>query len=234
MQRTKLVPKTKIEMGHRAWNVFEGHCLYGCWYCWSCANKRRFKEPEPLRWNKERFQYRFPKKPCRILVCWTMDLMHPDIPSDSIRRIIARTEEAPHCTFLFLTKNPARYAEFHFPKNCWLGVTVTSNKDAIERIGHLFNIPNYLNQVLFASAEPLLEKIDETVFAGLNWVIVGPLTGVKAKKHRPQRDWIENILSLKKMVEVSIFLKNKLAPIWDDKLIQEYPKTEAGDAQKGS
>ncbi len=220
MQRTKIVPKTKIEMGDRAWNVFKGKCPYACWYCWARNIKQRFKEEDPLRWNEERFRYRFPKEPCRILVCWTIDLMHPTIDEIAIELILTRCRENPQHTFLFLTKNPVRYAEFDFPKNCWLGTTITTEKEE----GKAEDLRKVKN-IKFVSYEPLLGVI-RYFPTWIDWVIIGALTGSSAKKHRPHPYWIGVMVDACRNHSIPVFLKDNLASIWGKELIQEFPQEQ--------
>jgi len=41
--------------------------------------------------------------------------------------VLKVVKETPKATFLFLTKNPARYLEFNFPNNVILGATIETN-----------------------------------------------------------------------------------------------------------
>ena len=52
------------------------------------------------------------------------DLFGDWVKGHQIRHIIYITTLYPQHRFLFLTKNPKRYREFEFPKNCWLGATI--------------------------------------------------------------------------------------------------------------
>jgi len=57
----------------------------------------------------------------------------------------------------------------------------------------------------------------------LHWVIVGAETGNRKGKVIPEREWIENIVNECRRSKVPVFMKNSLAEIWREPLIQEYP-----------
>ena len=59
------------------------------------------------------------------------DLFGEFIPSEWIVKVIEHIRKFPRTYFLFLTKNPGRYAEFLdiMPSNAILGATIETNKD---------------------------------------------------------------------------------------------------------
>jgi protein gp37 len=97
------------------------------------------------------------KKPARIFVSSMGDLFGSWVPREWILDVTATVRDCPQHTFLFLTKNPARYAEFDFPANVWIGTTVEDQTRADERIPLLLQTPA---AVRFASLEPLLGPVD--------------------------------------------------------------------------
>jgi protein gp37 len=222
MNLSKIFPHHKFY----GWNPIKGICPYDCKlpdgqsYCWSRDNKLRFKETPQLSLNTVELNKSFPKEPSRILVCWTVDLFHPSIKDEIIRMIINRTVASPH-TFFFLTKNPERYENFYFPQNCWLGTSVTCNMD-LNRIYHLnLQIGNFV----FISIEPIFEemKVMANFWKLVQWTIVGRLTQ-HGHKYDPKKEWIENLIRQHKIAKRPIYLKDSLAPIWGEKLIQEIPE----------
>ena len=212
--------KTKIEWCDYSWNPVKGLCPNACWYCYARAMYKRFKWNPRIRADDKAFCAPSPGKPTRIFVGSTIDLFHPQIPSPWLHKIIWRAGTEPDHTFIFLTKNPARYAEFDFPKNCWLGTTVTRRED-MGKICHLGRKEN----IVFISYEPLLDHI---AFPSdwVDWVIVGAMTGPGANKHQPHKEWVEKIVRRAKRdgINIPVFLKNNLKPIWGPDLIQECPK----------
>ena len=55
------------------------------------------------------------------------------VPRDWILRVLKYIRRYPRSTFLFLTKNPARYHEFldFMPENVVLGATIETNRDTL-------------------------------------------------------------------------------------------------------
>jgi protein gp37 len=49
------------------------------------------------------------------------------------------------------------------------------------------------------------------------------MTGKDAKKYQPKREWIADIVTACRAANVPVFLKNSLAEIWQEPLIQEFP-----------
>ena len=95
------------------------------------------------------------------------DLFGDWVPREWILAVLDRARRARGKTFLFLTKNPARYHEFleQFPENSILGVTIETNRDDLaakvsrapppsERYKAMKNLPWPHKMV---SIEPVLE-----------------------------------------------------------------------------
>src|SRR3990172_4376980 len=99
------------------------------------------------------------------------------IPADWIKKILQVVKDNPQHTFQFLTKNPERYLPFHFPENCWLGTTVTSEKDSF-RLEPLRQKGNFT----FVSFEPLLGDVSLLNLTKIDLVIIGAMTGLGAVK----------------------------------------------------
>jgi protein gp37 len=131
---------------------------------------------QPLRW----------KKPRMIFVNSMSDLFHEDVPDDFIDKVFAVMALAEQHVFQVLTKRPDRMLAYLTTKNrediigekampivskddfgilewplpnVWLGVSVEDQATADERIPLLLQTPA---AVRWASAEPLLNKIDLT------------------------------------------------------------------------
>ncbi len=176
------------------------------------------------------------KKPANIFVCSMADLFGEWVPTEWITRVFDACKAAPWHNYLFLTKNPHRYAELYkegklpLASNFWYGVTATSAammEIAADAIGEL---PGKANP--FLSAEPLACDLTETngwVYANygeyFKWIIVGAETGNRKNKTAPRREWIENIVEAARKQKVPILLKDstELREVWGDDLIQEFP-----------
>lgn len=224
--------KTGIEYLNYTYNFVKGRCPNtDCSIYEDCYMKRTPScwaiEKNPiLRLDTKTLFEKFPDEPKRIGIGFNLELFHKKVPSTYIEAGLKEIRKrGQRHTWLFLTKCPERYAEFDFPKNCWLGVTVT-NQDESHKLDHLKKISQWYKKsgnVVFVSHEPLLGVI-KSLPIWLNWDIIGALTGPTAKKYQPHRLWIDEMIRGCNQIMIPVFLKNNLAPIWGDKLIQEYPK----------
>jgi len=154
--------------------------------------------------------------------------------------IVEDVRSNPQHTFIFLTKQPQNLIKWSpFPDNCWVGVSVTSAKDAIIRIPKLKDITA---PVKFISFEPLLKPIASPnqlyimlKLSGINWVIIGQQTPVN-KATMLKVGWIQEIVRACDWASIPVFLKDNLISCVDQylfafsgkfpdiKLRQEFPK----------
>lgn len=125
------------------------------------------------------------KKPLNIFTVDVGDMFGDWVPKNWIDLILNTVKLCPQHTFLFLTKNPKRYAEFEFPENCWLGATITNKKDLVKMYS------NSKAKLDFLSIEPLLDSFNGIIFTNWKLIIVGAQTGPGAVI--PKREWIESI-----------------------------------------
>lgn len=186
--------KTSIGWADYTWNPVVG-CDFRCKYCYARRMNNRFKWVK--NWNKPKF---FPErlqepakkiKPVIIFVGSMCDLFGPSIKEEWIFKTIEVCHENPQHTFMFLTKNPERYKDFVFPKNCMLGVTITDQRalnrysDAIRYLAIRFK------NELFASIEPIQGPFRADCLHLFDLVIIGAETGRNAPQPAPE--WIASI-----------------------------------------
>lgn len=194
--------ETKIEWTDKTWNPVTG-CTKkseGCANCYAEVMARRLKGmgqlkyrnafqltlhpediDEPLKWRGSH----------NIFVCSMGDLFHENVPFDFIDRVMKTIHDTPQNRYQILTKRAERMQEYfttrEVPINAWLGVTVEVQRSKF-RIDCLRNLNA---SVRFLSCEPLLEDLGELNLQGIDWVIVGGESGVKA---RPMREeWVLNV-----------------------------------------
>lgn len=186
--------KTRIDWPWKpllTWNPVVG-CKHGCSYCYAKKMSDRFKMISD--WTKPQvFPGRMADplkegKSKNIFVGSMCDLFGDWVPSSVINRILDVAYNCGQHQFLFLTKNPSRYKEFEFPRNCWLGATITKMEDFIGYYEH-GGITN--KNKCFLSIEPLLGGFSPIIEFGFDKIIVGAMTGPGAVK--PTREWIESI-----------------------------------------
>ena len=104
--------------------------------------------------------------------------------------------------------------------NIWIGATATSKQDVI----HITHNYDLIIANKFLSLEPLHDDIAEFIdFSDFNWVIIGTETGKRKNKVIPKREWIEQIINVCREWNIPVFIKDSLADIWGEPLIQEFP-----------
>ena len=218
--------KKGIEWTDYTWSPIVG-CKHGCWYCYARKLTIRFKKVFPNgfepTFHPERLKEPWElKKPSKIFVCSISDLFAPWTPEEWREQVMDAILFCPiKHTFQFLTKNPEKIPLVIYPKNVWLGTTVTNENDDARNI---YEIKQRAARVRFVSFEPLLAKLPYWAdLKGLNWIIIGKLTG--SKKVKLRKPWVEDILHGAMDYDIPVFMKNNLCPPFEKKdLIQEFPK----------
>ncbi|GAG84232.1 unnamed protein product, partial [marine sediment metagenome] len=148
---------------------------------------------KPLHW----------KKPRRIFVVSMGDLFHEKVPFEFIKQVRNIAIKCPQHTLQFLTKRVSQMLRFtqwlaghddisiaEWPRNCWLGVSISTQAEADEKIPILLQIPA---AVRFVSYEPLLERILVPFYLeskGIGWGIVG-CESINGKAGRFQDGFVE-------------------------------------------
>jgi len=157
------------------------------------------------------------KKPQNIFICSMADLFGDWVPDEWIQQVFEACEKAPQHRYLFLTKNPQRYYKVlkeNMSNNMWFGATHTTPD--------VKNWDSERNWNTFVSIEPIQANFPD-FNPKADWFILGSETGNRKGKVTPDREWIENIVNKCRAQNVPVFMKDSLAPIWGEKLIQEYP-----------
>lgn len=186
----------------------------------------RYKLDEPRRW----------KKPRTIFVCSMADLFGDWVPDEWLREVFEACDKASQHRYMFLTKNPGRYAELpnllprhRRPPNVaemWFGQSFTG---AERNYTHL-TLPPWQNR--FTSIEPLLRNLSRAeameIAATNEWVIVGAETGNRKGKVIPEKSWIDNIANACAELGKPIFMKESLRVIMTDDFRQQFPWVVGG------
>ena len=206
-------------------------CLNHCEYCYARKMAKRFysdlKDFKPT-WLEQQFNKSFPKKPQRIFVGSMSEIYY--WKKEWMEKVLDKVRQYPQHTFQFLTKFPDIYLRYDFPKNCWLGMTITKeeniNKNWIRlyRATYAFTNNRFLdkNTKFYYSIEPLLDSINPESLKGINWVILGSETGNKKGKVIPKLEWITNIVDYCRNNNIPVYLKDSIIKLYPD-LAFEYP-----------
>jgi len=208
--------KTKIEWTEQTWNPSVGCTKIsdGCKHCYAETMAKRLEAmgtkgyEEGFKFNimEERlFQPLEVKRPTKFFVNSMSDLFHEEMPFDYIDKVMDIIEKTPRHVYQILTKRDERMKQYFssrtIPSNIWLGVTVESDK-YVSRIDSLREIDA---NIKFISMEPLLSDINGLNLKGIDWVIVGGESGVKARPMNPE--WAMKIKDQCKDQKTAFFFK---------------------------
>lgn len=191
------------------------------------TNGKTVNAPYPFGFEPTLHRYRLgeparKKRSRNIFVGSTADVFGRFVPTKWIADVLAACEAGPQHNYLFLTKNPARYAELDhlalLPRenNFWYGSTVTTEDST-----YFYSAKHKT----FLSIEPLLGRLGpfRQQLNGVDWVIIGAMTGPGADKRQPERAWVEEIVDICRRCDTPVFMKSNLLAVWGEPLIQEFP-----------
>lgn len=160
-----------------------------------------------------------------IFVGAMADLFGDWIPDSWIDEVFRCCAAHDQHNYLFLTKNPERYADLEdLPagENMFYGVTITTEEEM-----HRFNfLPARRNT--FVSIEPILEDVlpekHNLLFRQTDWVIIGAETGRRKGKVIPDPEWIQKIAKVAEQEKTPVFMKDSLIDIvGEDAMKREFP-----------
>lgn len=245
--------KTKIEWCDSTWNIVTG-CRNRCEYCYArriagrfgkkipdnsgypethggahCLERKIEDNPYPYLFEPTFLPFRLKEpeqktKPQTIFVCSMADLFGAWVPDEWIEAVFEACEKAPQHRYLFLTKNPQRYADLaragKLPQreNMWYGSTLDS---MTARRYH-----GRIRDNTFVSIEPLTERMDVGLgsFGEDRWVIIGAETGNRAGKVTPEKEWVDTICAAADITHAAVFMKDSLLPIvGEENMRREFP-----------
>jgi len=216
------IQKTKIGWTDYTLNPIKGRCNGPCPYCYAKRMYDRFKWNPEIRFvPKELDKLEKIKKPSRIFLCSMHELFGNWISSRWINTILYTVGNYPQHAFQILTKCPERALHFHYPRNIWMGITITGEESRDRQKKMLASLREIDSRVRFISFEPLLAMPIDFGWEIANWFIVGAKTNLYLA---PSKHWIECLIYYSKKTEIPIFLKNNLKPLLGDNLRQEFPR----------
>ena len=137
-----------------------------------------------------------------------------------IRRIQSETDKRK--TLLFLTKRPDLLDFDTDLENAWFGVTVT-RKAELWRIDALRK--NIRAKHYHVTFEPLFDDPGTVDLSGINWIVVGTMTGAQSRKIHTEPEWAWSLTDQAHTLGIPVFMKEDLVPIiGDENMIQEMPE----------
>jgi protein gp37 len=220
-----------IDYADKAANTMYG-CKHGCPYCYMESKvmprlKGRVVDKD-FQWTVPEYHYQDISKMRRrfraqsknpnlpigemmVAVNFTGDMFGEWVPNHYIEKVLDNIPT--YNCYLFLTKNPKRYADFlgMFGWNYWLGTTIVS-KDDYERF-RTFLLSTRKENFLphrWVSFEPLLGSIGNGLkyIRQLEWVVVGACTGPLG--FQPEKAWVQEIMDECFKWKVPLFIKDNV------------------------
>jgi protein gp37 len=198
--------KTSIEFCDFTWNPITG-CNNQCSYCWAEKFSNRYKmqldfhKPE---FHETRLNEKIPRIPKErnyiaqaispdLPIIFTVDM--GDIFSQGIdnlwrKFVFGHVWTHPEVTFLFLSKRPEYYIKWkdYIPKSAIIGTSLdyAHNLKRVEPIREMaaFGFRTFVN------IEPLMSMMDAVNFSGIDFVVVGAMTG---RRYCPDARWHKSI-----------------------------------------
>ena len=242
--------KNKIGWCSMTWNPVRG-CLNNCEYCYARIIAKRFwiemynielkhyyKKHPTWAWTGDhlsglkdfkptfleaQFDKKLPDSSQKIFVGSMSEIYYWE--PEWIEKVIDKIKQYPRHIFQFLTKHLEVYDKWIWPKNCWLGVTITREKDFDKQNNSFYFYGG--NHITFFSFEPLLESINSRYLNNsyIDWVITGAETANRSGKIIPKKEWIKIIVDYCRDNVIPIYLKDSLRNIYPER-IKEFPGTE--------
>jgi len=238
--------KNKIGWCNTTWNPVWG-CRNECPYCYARIFSNRFRNviaDKENKWSRGRIYQgeianrlrhfvptllfshlykKLPKKPQRIFIGSMSEIAHWN--HHWVDDVISRIKLHPRHIYQFLTRHPKVYLNYNFPKNCWLGMTITDTKDFNYLEYQKFKISNPDN-LKFISFEPLLNEVSINL-ENIDWVILGAETGSRKDKVFVKRCWIESILINCYKKGIPVYIKDSIIK-WQPQLkkFKEFPEVK--------
>ena len=187
---------SKIEWTEKTWNPMHGctKCSPGCDNCYAerMANRQKhmgtkgYEDGFAVTLRPDRLDQPLKnKKPTVYFVCSMGDLYHNDVPDDFIDKVYAVAALCSHHTFLFLTKNAKRMAEYW---SCnYRFAMIEGNAQAIEaeRSGAdpslwlaVHDLPNVVNMITVCNQKEADEKTPDLLrVPGRRGLSIEPMLG---------------------------------------------------------
>ena len=218
--------RTKIEWADYTWNPITG-CDRGCFYCYAKPMFERFhpgQDFKEIHIYPERMEEPMKvKKPARIFVGSMTDIMDPRIPEATTGTILQIAENCPQHTFIFLTKSMYAYSYISdmMSDNCWMGITITGAEWELINMQTVGFLLQAKAKVKFINFEPLGSGLHKLIKPGIDWIIIGGLTGPGAEEHKPRSIEIATILQTAAKYGIPVFIKDNLK--WYEE-IKNFPK----------
>lgn len=198
-------------------------CIVGCSYCYARNNARRFHITDDFAspvFFEDKLRLMDRKRPSNYLLTGMSDLAV--WKKEWLEKTLEGVRNHPEHQFLFLSKMPEILDIETDLDNAWFGVTVTRRSecgriDALRR-----NVKAKHYHVTF---EPLFDDPGEVDLSGIDWIVIGTMTGAQSRKIHTDPSWALSLTRQASDLHIPVFWKEDLEPIMgEDAMVQQLPK----------
>ena len=198
-------------------------CPIGCGYCYARNNCRRFHMTDDFAvpvFYPEKLKMLKRKKPAIRLLTGMSDLSA--WKPEWIRDTFEVLKSNPGQIGLFLTKQPELLEIGNAPENAWFGATVTRRSE----LDRLKDLRTHADAAHYhATFEPLFDDPGDADLAGIEWIVIGTMTGPLKKKIQKNPKWVYSLTEQAHRNGIPVFMKEDLVPIiGEENMIQELPE----------
>jgi radical SAM mobile pair protein A len=197
-------------------------CTIGCEYCYARNNVRRwhmipdFNRPVFFPDKLKRMDR---AKPHNFLLTGMSDLS--GWKETWREEVFEKIRKNPQHHFLFLSKRPDLLNFETDLDNAWFGVTVT-RKSELWRLQALKE--NVRAKHYHVTFEPLFDDIGKVDLTGIEWIVIGTMTGPMKKKVHTEPEWAYSLAEQAHVKGIPVFMKEDLVPILEEEnMVQEFP-----------
>ena len=198
-------------------------CTVGCDYCYARNNVKRyhmiddFSKPE---FYPGKLRLMEKPRPQNFLLTGMSDLCV--WKPEWLEEVLAKMRANPQHQFLFLSKRPDLLNIDCELDNAWFGVTVTRRAD-LWRIDALRK--NVRAKHYHVTFEPLFDDPGEVDLQGIDWLVVGTMTGAQSRKVHTDPAWARSLTEQAHVRNIPVFWKEDLLPIMgEESMVQELPE----------
>ena len=197
-------------------------CTVGCPYCYARNNTKRFHiidDFEKPEFFPGKLRMMEKAKPQNFLLTGMSDLA--GWKDEWREEVFQKIAENPQHQFLFLSKRPDLLSFETDLENAWFGVTVT-RKSELWRIDALRS--NVKAKHYHVTFEPLFDDPGAVDLAGIDWIVVGTMTGAKSRTVKTEPAWAYSLTEQAHKLSIPVFWKEDLVPIMgEERMVQEMP-----------
>ena len=197
-------------------------CTVGCPYCYARNNVRRFHMIEDFakpEFFSQKMRLMEKQRPQNFLLTGMSDLS--GWKEEWREEVFAKIKENPQHQFLFLSKRPDLLSFSTDLDNAWFGVTVT-RKSELWRIDALRE--NIKAKHYHVTYEPLFDDPGQADLTGIDWIVIGTMTGAAGRKVRTEPAWTYSLTDQAHAQNIPVFWKEDLVPIMgEENMIQKLP-----------